>query len=520
MPYRAEQGYLDQEESKDQTLEPDRANANDNGSSTPPAPKPYVPPTENAVKAPQPIQQAPTFAQMQAAGEARPPMPTESAVAAPPNSIKTLSGDWEAPTASAQSAPLIATAAGGTMTPQGDSANSFRGYQTDQGGGFGGAFADKGADAALWSSVANGDPKALQQGLSSADPALQKAAADSIARMLTMNDTEAAGVQMLKNLTPEQRALVEQSFVQGNPYAKDQAGYDARRDSGGQAALYKGTWDRLNSQIATAPSGLPVGRNAGNYTAKDPAEQQRLLAEMAAGKIPSGPTVYTTPTGQPTEGVAATPNKVQTTQNTPASAQTTAPASGGQSGVPSGAAPSSIDILGELMKGASGQGAGSAVQNATQQSILDQLKNPSSYGTKEVQDAYNWMGGNIDDEYTMAERDLQEEMAKRGLSASTIGSGRTRDLNVAKRTAKESLAYDLAQKLAETQSGDKRAAIAQGLTGGSTAQNSQLDWLKSLMGYGQQGFENDMATAKFNADQSNKWDDFLTRMLGLGYGGG
>ena len=76
MPYRAEQGYLDQEESKDQTLEPDRANANDNGSSTPPAPKPYQAPAQEGVSEARPVTQAPTFSQMQAAGEARPPMPS------------------------------------------------------------------------------------------------------------------------------------------------------------------------------------------------------------------------------------------------------------------------------------------------------------------------------------------------------------------------------------------------------------------------------------------------------------
>lgn len=171
------------------------------------------------------------------------------------------------------------------------------------------------------------------------------------------------------------------------------------------------------------------------------------------------------------------------------------------------------------MAGANGQGAGSQVQNATQQAILDQLKNPNAYNSDAVKSAYNWLGGNIDDQYNLQRQQLGEEMARRGLGASTIYGGRLNDLNIGQRSAKESMAQDLAQQMAKSQQSATGQAISQGLTGGTTAQGNQLDWLSALMGYGQQGFNNDLATAQFNANQNNSWQDFLLKMLSAGYGG-
>lgn len=154
---------------------------------------------------------------------------------------------------------------------------------------------------------------------------------------------------------------------------------------------------------------------------------------------------------------------------------------------------------------------GSAAQPGQSSDILQMLLGganaPGAYGTDQVKSSYDWLGGQIDDQYAQREHDLRDELGRRGLSDSTgeLGlGGRLQDLNIGRRSAKESLAYDL---------GDKQASQ------GNAAQQNRLQWLQSLMGYGQQGFNNDLATGKFNQDQQQNYQDWLLKLLGLGYGG-
>lgn len=467
-PYRAQDSYLDQSEEQDQTLEPDRAVANDNGSSTPPAPagpQPYQPPTEQAVKANAPLAQAPTFSQMQAAGEARPPMPTESAPdpsAGPTAPIATLSGDWQAPTASAGSSPLIATAAGGTMTPEGDAANQFRGYETDQGGKFGGY-----DSVPLAGDAAGRTFKTYDQDFVTNANAMKQVAPLSEAEWQAMTAAD-SGANSIKD-----------KIANGLPVTDKELAF-VRRARGMEL-----------QQDTASPTFGTFGTKAGGTTAADPAEQERLLAGQAAGTVPKGPQAYTPPTATnaaplnppagitppPEGGVAGSPNGIITTTTGGQNTGPSSPSTQGQSNTNSAA-----DILGLLTKGAT---------------------DPGRYGTQQVKDSYNWLGGNIDDEYALRERQLKEDMSRRGLSDSTINAGNLKDLNIGRRSAKESLAYDLGDKVASTGAQDKA---------------STLDYLRGLMGYGQQGFENDMRVGEFNADQENNWQDFLMKMLGQGYG--
>lgn len=797
MPYNADRDVLDYEDSKDQTLEPDRAVANDNGSSLPPSPKPYQP-YQPASDEDQSRTQAPTFSQLQAQGEARPPMPEAEAyqpsygsvrptytppmpepppqvavdpyqdmvpqyndfwngsgfeaptfhgfggdtmppkdagpnasellrrftgvtpttngipptpidqgpggvvtytgapkinvepptpfAAAPipanqttpgstPGTIATMTGDWTPPTAAAGSAPLIQTTAGGTMTPQGDAANSFRGYQTDQGGGFGGY--DSAIDPNTGMTFKQYDDAAITNArkmfdsmpgqvpslsrerfdaMSQADNGAEKVKA-KLARGEAVTPEELAFYGMARGtelqgggefsrlgewLTPADRAQKQQADSQANRQALQDKVLGATFVPGvGSATMRNDTGDIvLNGQVigniddpnldiaavrskalelaknaerpqegnganwaeaqklydaAQAPGGFwenpvtyadngngqfvpeseikpyapPPDPRAGNWTAKDPALQQELLKSGAtAADVGQAPKSTTPPvdsgktTSNPNQ--TADPNTTHNTKTDPNVGTKVATIAGNnnvanqtvgtkqyqtstanqnaravqESGTPQfdvaklaqqsrnlvaqetqPQTGGSDELLSMLMKGASGQGAGSEVQEATNKALLEQFKNPSAYGLDQVKQAYDWLGGSIDDQYAVEQQKLGEEMAKRGLSISTIFGGRLSDLNIGKRSAKESMAYDLAQKLAETTGQGRSNAIAQGLAGATTAQGNQLDWIKNLMGYGQQGFENDMTSARFNADQDTNYQDFLLKMLGMGYGG-
>jgi len=199
------------------------------------------------------------------------------------------------------------------------------------------------------------------------------------------------------------------------------------------------------------------------------------------------------------------------------------PGGGGQAGQGAGymapANASTFDLLTALTGGAQGQGAGSAVQKATQQSILDLLTNPSPYGTQQVKDLFGSLGGEIDDEYALKQSALDEEMARRGLGVSTNKAGRLNDLNIGRRDAKTRLAGQLAQDYARSLGDYRLGAIGAGNTVGTQAQRDNLDWLGALMGYGQQAFTNDLATNAQNMSAENSYRDYILRLLGAGYGG-
>ena len=328
------------------------------------------------------------------------PPPALPAVAPAP--IQTMTGDWTPPVASAQSAPLIATQAGGTMTPQGDAANSFRGYETDQGGKFGGydsavnpqtgvtmkqfdkTIADKLAGMNLnFSDINANDLNALSKG----SPTGQVADTDALRMKLfqggqltpaeqyalmyesgktpqlyrpewnadgslkgwnqSANDMQAvSGFNNLKDWNAEvakreatakqatdRRALEDRvlgtTFVPGvgsarvegesgnivNPATGQVIGnlndpnlnFDALKKAMGSSGNFTMSANGQAVPTSSLPQSGPVARPVNNWTAADPAEQQRLLEQMKRGAIPSGPTG---------ESAVAMPGKVA---NVPAS---------------------------------------------------------------------------------------------------------------------------------------------------------------------------------------------------------
>ncbi len=182
---------------------------------------------------------------------------------------------------------------------------------------------------------------------------------------------------------------------------------------------------------------------------------------------------------------------------------------------------STADSLLPLLTGKASGTTPSELQQATTAKTLEQLKGSSPYGSKEVQDQYNWDAGTIDDQFAQDQRQLDESMAARGLYGSSgkdFHSGRLSDLNVGKRTAKESLARDLTHQYATTKGQYDANAINQGQQGSAQGDAQQRAWMQQLMGYGNDAFSHDLDTAKFQQGQNESEQDFMLRLLQQGYG--
>jgi hypothetical protein len=179
---------------------------------------------------------------------------------------------------------------------------------------------------------------------------------------------------------------------------------------------------------------------------------------------------------------------------------------------------------------------GSAIDSQTQQGVQGLLNQPSPYLTQAYQSQLDKTMGSIDDQYNQADLALHQNIASRGLdTAGTIGASDQRYNNLMRRSAKTDAATNLLNQLAQTYSGDRLNAITAGMGYGSqqygqaqgtygtnqaaNAQNfgQQQTALENLLNYGQQGFNNQLATAQFNAGQDQMNTQMLLQLLGAGY---
>ena len=212
-----------------------------------------------------------------------------------------------------------------------------------------------------------------------------------------------------------------------------------------------------------------------------------------------------------------------------------------QMGAPASAAPAGVSAAGIDPLAAAGGGGGAApaaapmaagggaspagggINQLTEQSIAEALRNPSAFDNAEVQRLYGELGQNIDDEFAQRRTALQEEMAGRGLADSSIYGGRMADLNVARRSAQTALASDLAGQRARDFANARAQAIGMGqgqrqqvfgeemgrgnlgIAQGNLALNQQGQGFNQRMSglqfqnqLGQQGFQNQLESARFN----------------------
>lgn len=108
-------------------------------------------------------------------------------------------------------------------------------------------------------------------------------------------------------------------------------------------------------------------------------------------------------------------------------------------------------------------GGGSPIRGQITGMLQQLMAKPSSYDDAAMLAELTKGARGIDDQFTQANRALDEEMARRGIYDSTIAGDKTRDLNVAKRSAQQNLLETLGIKRAETGSADLRAALAQAM---------------------------------------------------------
>lgn len=115
-----------------------------------------------------------------------------------------------------------------------------------------------------------------------------------------------------------------------------------------------------------------------------------------------------------------------------------------------------------------------------QQGVSNALQSPSRYDLPQVQQVRDALTGQLQDQFNGQRKQLDEQMASRGLSASTIGSGAYHDLQGTQDNAMANLNASLIQNQAATSAGDLSASLGAG-------QNYQSGQLASQLGLGNLG---------------------------------
>lgn len=183
--------------------------------------------------------------------------------------------------------------------------------------------------------------------------------------------------------------------------------------------------------------------------------------------------------------------------------------------------------------GSSGSGGYSNPLDPQIQAVLEgQLANPSRYDMPLVRDTFDMLNRQLSEGYNTQANQVDEEMASRGLYNSTTAGGRLGDLRTNQARAQADMAQNLLMDQARTYSGDLNAATGAGMdfgrygqgedqrkftnqaqVYGMNADQNQRAW-QNYAGYGQQAFDNQMATANYNQNQDVINNQLLMQLLG------
>lgn len=136
------------------------------------------------------------------------------------------------------------------------------------------------------------------------------------------------------------------------------------------------------------------------------------------------------------------------------------------------------------------------VGSALQSSVLNALQNGGSrYGLPQVQQVSSALQQQLSQQFGAQQKQLDEEMARRGLGASSIAAGYNGDLGGQQATAMANMNAQLLQNYAATQAGDQSAALG-------AAQNYQTGQLNQTLGLGNLGIAQGSLTGNYGGQST------------------
>lgn len=144
----------------------------------------------------------------------------------------------------------------------------------------------------------------------------------------------------------------------------------------------------------------------------------------------------------------------------------------------------------------------SAVDSALQSRVLQSLQNPGRYDLPQVQQVKDALTQQIEQQFNGSRKQLEENMASRGLSASSYGQGYYGDLQGQEDTALANMNADVIKDAAATNAGDLSASIGAGQNyqNSQTSNNQFQQSLAQALGISQ--MQND--TSRYGIDVNNK----------------
>jgi len=148
-----------------------------------------------------------------------------------------------------------------------------------------------------------------------------------------------------------------------------------------------------------------------------------------------------------------------------------------------------------------GSDQGTALRTQLQQRLTAFGEAPSRYDTESFKQIRGAQAANLQSEYSAQQKALNEDLARRGLSASSIGGGRMGDLAGQQARALSSLDAQLLQQAADTQAQDRAQYMQSGQGLAELAGSQDLQQFEANRVAQAATFENQLRAAQFGQQQ-------------------